>query len=127
MLFIRSGGKNFLIVFLIMSNALIQHMRDQVNNLTHERNNFRRELRNEVAQNRNLNRVGNNLRRRCDTLERQNQILTDVNKHLRDKLKPINPKKQWSRIGQQTKRKRKADYFEIFNDALKRIAECKKG
>ena len=119
-----------------MNNQVIQTLRDQVRDLTNERNVFRRELRQEIARNRILTRNTNNLRREVNQLQTENDDLQTERDNLNQNIaalnrninrqKPRNHNKLWGTVGNQTKRKRKADYHALFDETLQKIPECKK-
>ena len=112
-----------------MNNQLVRNLRDQVQNLTNERNGYRRELRQETNRNRILRQQLVDLQRQNDGLQHDkdnlNQDIADLNRIVNNQ-KPRVPKKLWDQVGQQTRRKRKADYQSLFDDTLNKIPECKK-
>ena len=119
-----------------MNANLLQNLRDQVNNLTQERNHFRHEYRQQLQRSRNLGNLNNNLRQRCDRLDNENQNLNDQNQDLnqevidlRNQVRDDRPKiyhKRWDEVARQTQRKRKAEYFNVIDRAIAKIPECKK-
>ena len=119
-----------------MNPNIIQNLREQVNNLTQERYHFRGELRQQVQRNRNLVNVANNLRRRCQLIQNDNDDLNDQNQqlnqevlNLRNQVQDERPKifhKRWDQVARQTQRKRKAEYFNVFDRAISKVPECKK-
>ena len=116
--------------------AIIQALRNQVQGLTQERQNIRQELNDVNAENRNFLAITRNLRNRVQQLERQNNDLEDekdeLNREkelLNQRLNSYKPKifpNNWKDVSRQTKRKRKADYTDILDKAIRNIPECKK-
>ena len=118
------------------NNLIIANLRTQIDNLTRERNLSNRELRENARENNNLVQQRNALRRRLrllqnqkDDLQNENDDLTHEVRNLTGRLQNYKPKiyhKGWQNIACQTRRKRKADYNQMFDDVLQRIPECKK-
>ena len=122
--------------FRKMNNPIVQNLRNQVQVLTQERNNFRRELREETRENQNLRQVFVNVRRRCRQLQQSNDDLQTENDNLNQQVLDLNNQiqndrprifhKLWENVGKQTKKKRKAEYTGLFSSVLDKIPECKK-
>ena len=118
------------------NGGVIQALRNQVQALIQECRQIRQELNDVNNENRNYIRATRDLRLRIRDLERDNGNLQNQNNNLNqekedlsDQLKFFKPKicqRHWTDVTRQTKRKRKSDYNEILDRAIKNIPECKK-
>ena len=116
--------------------GIIQALRNQVHALTQERRQLRQQVTNLNNDNRNNIRVTTDLRTRVRDLERDNNtlqnqkdVLSQEKDDLNEQLNFFKPKicqRHWQNVTRQTKRKRKSDYNEILDRAIKNIPECKK-
>ena len=107
----------------------IRTLRDQVEDLTRERDQYRRLYDAEVIENQDLARIRTNLRANYQTLLNQNNRLRNRVTNLKEQLSKYEPKiyrKNWNHICAQTRRKRKLEYRGVFDSALQIIPECKK-
>ena len=108
---------------------VIQHLRNQVNDLRQERDEFRRLYEAELVENRQLARIRQNLRTNYQRCIDQNNRLKERVQDLKKILSKHDPKlyrKGWEEICPQTRRKRKIEYREIFDRSLETVPECKK-
>ena len=108
---------------------IIENLREQVQNLTQERNQLRRLYDAEVVENEQLARIRQNLRTNYEACLNANNRLRNRIGQLKAQLakhEPKNYRKKWEDLCVQTRRKRKAEYHQVFDSALQTVPECKK-
>ena len=106
-----------------------EHLRNQVNDLTGERDEYRRLYEAELVENRQLATIRANLRNHYQRAIDQNARLKNRITQLKELLSKYDPKmyrKGWDDICAQTRRKRKSEYREVFDRALEIVPECKR-
>ena len=111
------------------NNPIINELRKQVDDLTQERDQYRRLYEAEVVENEQLSTIRKNLRTNYQLALNQINRLKLRIQDLKEVLAKHNPKifrKRWDEVSAQTKRKRKNDYREVIDNALETIPECKK-
>ena len=111
------------------TQRIIANLREQVDQLRNERDNYRRLYDAEVVENEDLARIRKNLRANYQALLNQNNRLRERIQGLKEEFVKYHPKmyrKNWNDASAQTKRKRTIEYRSVFDSAMQIVPECKK-